>query len=91
MSFLFQQQQKATRYELLTSMLNSKLGHRKEYFFSIYWLWIESPRNPIPLLHFCLKILSHNFEINLHIADFSMAISPELHGIVFPENCIIYS
>ena len=32
-SLLFQQQKKATEYELLTSMLNSKLGHRKEYFF----------------------------------------------------------
>ena len=53
-------------YELLTSMLNCKLGLRKEYFFYVLdWLWIESPKNPIPLLYFCVKKLNHDFEINL--------------------------
>ena len=78
-------------YELLTSILNSKLGHRMEYFFSIYWLWIESLKNLIPLLHFCFKKLNYDFKINLHMEDFSMASSPELHEIVFPENCIIHN
>ena len=35
-SLLFQRRQKAREYELLTSMLNSKLDHRKEYFCSAY-------------------------------------------------------
>ena len=69
-------------------MKNSKLSHRKENFFSIYWIWIESPKNPIPLLYFFLKKLNHDFGINLHMADFSLASSPGLHEIVFPENCI---
>ena len=72
-------------------MLNFKLGHRKEHFFSIYWVWIESPKVPIPLLHFCFKKLNHDFEISLHMADFSMASSPELCEIVFPGNCIIHN
>ena len=66
-------------------MLNSKLGHRKDYFFSIYWLWIVSPETLILLLHFCLKKVKRN----LHMTHFSMTSSPELHEIVFPENCII--
>ena len=82
-SLLFQQQQNTREYELLTSMLNSKLGHRKEYFFfSIHCLWIKTSQKPIPLLHFCLENLNHDFEINLQMADFSMASSPELHEIM---------
>ena len=64
----------------------------KGVFFSIYWFSIESPKNPIPLLHFCLKKLNHEFNINLlHMPNFSMASSPELYEIVFPENCIIHN
>ena len=61
---------------------------QKGVFFSIYWLWNESPKNSIPLLHFCLKNLNQDVEINLHMADFSMALSTELHEIVFPENLL---
>ena len=44
----FQQQLEPREYALLTTMLNSKLGHRREYFFSIYWRWIESPKKTHP-------------------------------------------
>ena len=88
-SLLFQRRQKAREYELLTSMLNSKLDHRKEYFCSVYYFCIEIPKNIILLLHFCLKKLNYYSEINLPMADFSMASSPELHEIMFHENCIV--
>ena len=35
----------------------------KGVIFSIYRVWIESPKNPIPLLHLCPKKLNHDFEI----------------------------
>ena len=88
-SLLFQRRQKAREYELLTSMLNSKLDHRKEHFCSVYYFCIEIPKNIILLLHFCLKKLNYYSEINLPMADFSMASSPELHEIMFHENCIV--
>ena len=90
----FQQQQKAREYVLITSMLNSKLGHRREYFFfffSIFRFWIESLKTSIPLLHFCLKKLNDKFTVNLHMAVFSMASSSELNENVVPENCIIHN
>ena len=35
----------------------------KGVFVSIYWLWIKSPKNAIPNVHFCLKKLCRDFEI----------------------------
>ena len=91
----FQQQQKAREYVLITSMLNSKLGHRREYFFFFFFyifrFWIESLKTSIPLLHFCLKKLNDKFTVNLHMAVFSMASSSELNENVVPENCIIHN
>ena len=47
MSLLFQLKQKATEYELLTSMLNSKSAHRKEYFFYVMALdWKSQKPHP---------------------------------------------
>ena len=43
--FYFQQQQRATEYALLTSMLNSKLGHRKEFFLFIGF-GVKVPKSP---------------------------------------------
>ena len=58
-------------YELLTSMLTSKLDHRKEYFFLFIGFGLQVLTSHfIPLLHFRLKKLNHDFEINLHMADF---------------------
>ena len=62
-----------------------------KYFFLLIGFGLKVPKNSIPLLHFCLKKLNNDFKINLYMVDFSMASSPELHEIVFPENCIIHN
>ena len=54
----FQQQLEPREYVLLTTMLNSKLGHRREYFFLFIGAGLKVPKKPIPLLHFCLKELN---------------------------------
>ena len=59
-------------YELLTSMLTSKLGHRKDYFFTFTGFGLQFPKISS---HFCLKKLNHDFEINLHMADFYVLIT----------------
>ena len=46
-SFLFQQQKKAREYELLTYMLNSKFGQRKEHFFLFNGFGLKVPK-PYP-------------------------------------------
>ena len=56
-------------YELLTSMLTSKLGHRKEYFLHLLGLDCKSQK-PHPTSPFLSQKLNHDFEINLHMADF---------------------
>ena len=75
-------------YELLTSMLNSKLSHRKTFFSLFIGFGVKDPKPTSPFLS--QKII-HDFKANLHMADFSIASSPEQYEIVFPENCITHN
>ena len=62
-SLLFQRRQKAREYKLLTSMLNSKLDHRKEYFlFCLLFLhWNPRKLHPTsPFLSEKVKLLLWN-------------------------------
>ena len=52
-SFLFQQQKKAREYELLTYMLNSKFGQRKEHFFLFNGFGLKVPKT---LSHFSISV-----------------------------------
>ena len=61
---------------LLASMLIYELGHRNKS---------QKPHPTSPLL------MNYDFETTLHMTDFSMASSPELHDIHFPENCVIHN
>ena len=53
-------------------MLNSKLDHRKEYFFRFIGFGLKVLK-PLSQFSISLKKLDDDFKINLHTADFSMA------------------
>ena len=69
-------------------MLNSKLSHRKTFFSIFIGFGVKDPKPTSPFLS--QKII-HDFKANLHMADFSIASSPEQYEIVFPENCITHN